>query len=42
MSGNDVRQRVRDHYGQEARRVLGGATAGCSCYPVSIELYDVA
>ena len=42
MSGNDVRQRVRDHYGQEARRVLGGATAGCSCDPVSSELYDVA
>ena len=42
MNRNDVRQRVRDHYGQEARRVLDGAAAGCSCDPVSTELYDVA
>ena len=42
MNGNDVRQRVRDHYGQEARRVLDDAAAGCSCGPVSSELYDVA
>jgi arsenite methyltransferase len=42
MDDNDVRQRVRDHYGQRARRVLDGAAAGCSCDPVSSELYDAA
>ena len=42
MNGNDVRQRVRDHYRQEVRRVLDDAAAGCSCDPVSSELYDVA
>ena len=42
MNENDVRRRVRDHYGQEARRVLDGAAAGCPCDPVSSELYGAA
>ena len=45
MDENDVRQLVKEHYGQEARRVLNG-TAGCCASghddPVSSDLYGQA
>jgi arsenite methyltransferase len=38
MNGNDVKQRVKDHYGEAAHGMLGG-TAGAAAGPVSLDLY---
>jgi arsenite methyltransferase len=42
MTDNDVKQIVRDHYGQEARRVLSGAAASGAGDAVSGDLYGEA
>jgi arsenite methyltransferase len=43
MTGQDVKQFVKDHYGETARRVLTGSTGCCPpavADPVSSDLYD--
>jgi arsenite methyltransferase len=42
MKDNDVRQLVQEHYGEEARRVLSGASACCADDAVSSDLYGEA
>jgi arsenite methyltransferase len=42
MNDNDVQQLVKDHYGQEARRVLSGTAAGGTGDAVSRDLYGEA
>ncbi len=48
MNGGEIKQTVREKYGQAALRVAGGERAGCGgtgscgCDPVSSNLYDAA
>jgi SAM-dependent methyltransferase len=51
MSSKQIKEAVKERYGQAARRVLAGergscgcgtATGGCGCDPVSSDLYDSA
>src|SRR5438874_11140583 len=48
MNGGEIKQTVREKYGQAALRVAGGerascgGTGSCGCDPVSSNLYDPA
>jgi len=44
MDGEQVKETVKQKYGQAALRVLGGkhGDCGCACDPVSSNLYDAA
>jgi arsenite methyltransferase len=42
MNDNDVKQFVKDHYGQEARRFLSGTAASGAADPVPSDLYSAA
>src|SRR3979490_2522617 len=48
MAGEEIKQTVKEKYGQAARRVAGGergtcgGTDSCGCDPVSSHLYDAA
>src|SRR5438552_16931366 len=44
MNSDQIKETVKQKYGQVAQRVLGGerGDCGCACDPVSSNLYDVA
>src|SRR6185295_5235892 len=40
MSGDDIKQTVREKYGDAALRVLAGEGSGCGCDAITANLYD--
>src|SRR6185437_412418 len=40
MSGDDIKQTVREKYGDSALRVLAGEGSGCGCDAITANLYD--
>jgi ubiquinone/menaquinone biosynthesis C-methylase UbiE len=40
MSGDDIKQTVREKYGDAALRVLAGEGSGCCCDAITANLYD--
>jgi len=40
MSGDDIRQAVREKYGDAALRVLAGEGSSCGCGAITANLYD--
>ena len=40
MSGDDIKQTVREKYGAAALRVLAGEGSSCGCGAITASLYD--